>query len=218
MRDPCEHGPDPRIPPLPDMCKLALKISVLPVLAALLAGCAAPVMLGAAGAAGAGTVAVDRRDPGTMLDDERIEWKIRGAINLAGLAEDDLHHVKVTSFNRVVLLTGQVPDEEKRQRAAAEARAVARVRGVHNELVIGKPATIRTRAADTVITGRVKVAMATSEKLGGPLGLNVKVVTEDGAVFLMGLVTREQSETVTAVVSQVPGIRQIVRLFEFTDA
>ena len=199
------------------MFKLTLKLSLLPVLGALLGGCAAPVILGAAGAAGAGAVAVDQRDPKTMLDDERIEWRTRGAINLAGLKEDERHHVKVTSFNRIVLLTGQVPDEKAMQRAIAEASAVDRVRGIQNELVVGKPTTDMKRAADTLITGRVKVAMATSDKLRGPLAVNVKVVTEDGAVFLMGLVTREQSEAVTAVVSRVPGIREIVRLFEFTD-
>ena len=196
------------------MCKLALKLSILLVLGTLLGGCTAPVIVGAAGAAGAGTAAVDERPVGTMVADEGIEWRTRGAINRAGLAEDERHNVKVTSFNRIVLLTGQVPDEETRQRAAAEAGAVARVRGVHNELVIGKPTTLGTRSVDTVITGRIKIALATSGKLRPPLNLNVKVVTEDGVVFLMGLVTREQSEAVTAVVGTIPGVRQIVRLFE----
>ena len=199
------------------MFRLALKLSLLPLLGTLLGGCATPLILGAAGAAGAGTVAVDERDPRTMLADERIEWKVRSAINLAGLAEDERHHVKVTSFNRIVLLSGQVPDEKALQRAAAETGAVDQVRGVQNELVVGKPTNDLTRAADTLITGRIKVAMATSDELRSPLKLNVKVVTEDGTVFLMGLVTREQSEAVTAVVSRIPRVRQIVRLFEFSD-
>ena len=200
------------------MCKPTLKLLALPVLGALLGGCTAPLVVGAAGAAGAGTAAVDKRRIGTMVADEGIEWKTRGAINRAGLAEDDRHNVKVTSFNHVVLLTGQVPDEETRQRAGSAASAVARVRGVHNELVTGKPTTLSTRTVDTVITGRIKIALAASDKLPTPLKLNVKVVTENGAVFLMGIVTREQSETVTAVVSTVPGVRQIVRLFELSDA
>ncbi len=218
MRDPCDHGASQRIPAVPDVCELTLKLSILPVLGALLGGCAAPVVVGAAGAAGAGTAAAEERSLGTMVADERIEWKTRGAINRAGLAEDDHRNVKVTSFNRIVLLTGQVPDEETRQRAGAEAGAAARVRGVHNELVIGKPTTLGTRSVDTLITGRIKLALATSDKLPGPLRVNVKVVTEDGVVFLMGLMTREQSETVTAVVGTIPGVRQIVRLFEFSDA
>ena len=218
MRNPCDHGADRRIPTLPDMCKLTLKLSILAMLGTLLGGCTAPAVMGAAGAAGAGTAAVDERSVGTMVADERIEWKTRGAINRAGLAEDERHNVKVTSFNRIVLLTGQVPDEETRLRAGAEASAAARIRGVHNELVIGKPTADLKRAADTLITGRIKLALATSDKLPGPLRVNVKVVTEDGVVFLMGLMTREQSETVTAVVGTIPGVRQIVRLFELSDA
>ena len=196
------------------MRKLTSKLSVLLALGLLLGGCSAPVIVGTTGAAGAGTVAADYRTFGTMVEDEGIEWKARAAINLAGLTEDDRHHVKVTSFNRIVLLTGQVPDDAAKERAQKEADAVAQVRGVHNELVVKKPTALRTRSADTVITARVKVALATSDNLELPLRLNVKVVTEDGVVFLMGLVTREESEAITAIVGTVPGIRQIVRLFE----
>ena len=196
------------------MCKLIAKLSVLLVLGTLLGGCTVPIIMGAAGTAGAGTVAADHRTFGTMVEDEGIEWKVRTAINKAGLGEDDHHHAKVTSFNRIVLLTGQVPDEASKQRAAAEADEVAQVRGVHNELVVGKPTTLGTRSADIVITGRVKVALATNDGLKLPLKLNVKVVTEDGVVFLMGLVTHEETETITAAVGTVPGVGQIVRLFE----
>ena len=94
-----------------------------------------------------------------MVEDEGIEWKIRGAIHEAGLGEDDRHHVSVTSFNRIALLfTGQVPDEEAKRRAGAEASGTVQVRGIHNELVVGKPTSPAIRAADTVITGRVKLA------------------------------------------------------------
>ncbi len=203
---------------LPDVSGLMLKLSLLLVLGSLLGGCAAPVVVGTAGVAGAGTVAVDQRTLGTMVEDEGIEWKVRTAIGEADLSEDERHHIKVTSFNRIVLLTGQVPDEASKQRAGAEAGAVDQVRGVHNELVIGKPTTFGTRSADTVITGRVKVVLlAAGEDLPPPLNLNVKVVTEDGVVFLMGLVTREESEKITAITGTVPGIRQIVRLFEHPD-
>ena len=200
------------------MCKRIAKLSVLLVLGTLLGGCTAPLIVGAAGTAGAGTVAVDHRTFGTMVEDEGIEWKVRTGINEAGLGEDDHHNVKVTSFNRIVLLTGQVPDEASKQRAAAEADEVAQVRGVHNELVIGKPTKLGTRSADTVITGRIKVALATSDSLALPLKLNVKVVTENSVVFLMGLVTQEESEAITATVGTVPGVRQIVRLFEVPNA
>lgn len=188
------------------------------MLGALLGGCTAPAIVGTAGVAGTGAVAADQRTLGTMVEDEGIEWKVRGAINQAGLGEDDDHRVKVTSFNRIALLTGQVPDEEAKGRAGAEAERVDQVRGVHNELVIGKPTSLATRSADTVITARVKAALLTSSDLRPPTNVNTKVVTEDGVVFLMGLVTRDQADAVTAAVQTVPGVRQIVRLFEYPDS
>lgn len=177
-----------------------------------------PMIVGTAGVAGTGAVAADKRTLGTMVEDEGIEWKIRGAINKAGLGENDRHNVNVTSFNRIALLTGQVPDEEAKRRAGAEASGTAQVRGVHNELVIGKPTSLATRSADTVVTGRVKLALVNTVDLRPPTNVNTKVVTEDGAVFLMGLVTRKQAEAITAAVRKVPGVRQIVRLFEYPDA
>ena len=199
------------------MSKLSLTISSLLVFGMLAGGCA-PLVVGTAGVAGTGTVAADQRTFGTMVEDEGIEWKIRAAINRAGLAEDDHHNVKVTSYNRITLLTGQVPDEEAKRRAEAEAAGTDQVRGVHNELVIGTPTPLATRAADAVLTGRVKLALAASGDLRLPMNLNTKVVTENGAVFLMGLVTREEAEAITAAAQSVPGIRQIVRLFEYPDA
>ena len=187
------------------------------VLGALLGGCTAPVIVGTAGVAGSGAVAVDKRTFGTMVEDEGIEWKVRAAVNEAGLKEDDHHNVKVTSFNRIVLLTGQVPDEEAKGKAADEAGRVEQVRGVHNELVVGPPTKLSTRSADAVVTGRVKVAVAANSDLKPPANLSSKVVTEAGVVFLMGLVTREEAEAITAAAQTVPGVRQIVRLFEYPD-
>jgi osmotically-inducible protein OsmY len=184
----------------------------------VLGGCGVPIIVGTAGVAGTGTVAVDKRTFGTMVEDEGIEWKVRAAINEADLKEDDRHNVKVTSFNRVVLLTGQVPDEEAKGKAAAEAGRIEQVRGVHNELVVGPPTKLSRRSADTVVTGRVKVAVAANSDLKPPANVNNKVVTEDGVVFLMGLVTREEAEAITASAQSVPGIRQIVRLFEYPDS
>ena len=176
------------------------------------------MVVGTAGVAGSGTVAVDERTLGTMVEDEGIEWKVRAAINKAGMQEDDHHNVKVTSFNRIVLLTGQVPDEATKGRAAAEAGRVDQVRGVHNELMVRPPTKLSRRSADALVTGRVKIAVAAKSKLKPPTNLNGKVVTEDGVVFLMGLVTGEEAEAVTAAARSVRGVRQIVRLFEYPDS
>jgi len=197
------------------MSRPALTIASILAPILLLGGCGAPMVVGTAGVAGSGTVAVDKRTLGTMVEDESIEWKVRAAINEAGLQQDDHHNVKVTSFNRIVLLTGQVPDEAAKGKAAAEAGRVDQVRGVHNELVVRPPTKLSRRSADAVVTGRVKIAVAAKSKLKPPANLNGKVVTEDGVVFLMGLVTREEAEAVTAAARAVRGVRQIVRLFEY---
>ena len=167
-------------------------------------------------AAASASFASDRRTVGTIVEDESIEWKLRVALHDAGLAAGD-SNVNVTSYNRVVLLTGQTPDEGKKKRMGQLALEVPEVRAVHNELTIGPPAPLGVRAADSVVTSRVKLALTRS---GAPrAGTNVKVVTEDGVVFLMGLVSREVAETVTEVVrNKVAGVRQIVRLFEYREA
>ena len=165
-----------------------------------------------AAAAASASFAADRRTVGTMVEDETIEWKLRVALDDAGLTGGDFH-VNVTSFNRVVLLTGEVPNQEAKGKAGERAHRVAEVRGVHNELTVGPPVPVTVRASDTVITARVKLAVARS---GAPrAGTNIKVVTSNGVVFLMGLVTREVSEVATAAIRTVPGVRQIVRLFEY---
>ena len=199
------------------MTKLWLRLALLLALGTFAGGCAAPMLVGGAGVAGAGAVAADQRTAGAMVEDESIEWKVRIALHRAGLGKDDHHNVSVTSFNRVALLTGQVPDEEAKRQAGAEAERVDQVRGVHNELVTGQPTNISRRSSDTVVTGRVKLAILTSDDLKPPMNVNTKVVTEDGVVFLMGLVTREQAEAITASAQTVPGVRQIVRLFEYPD-
>lgn len=198
------------------MIRTPAALSFVVVLGLLLEGCASTALLGAAGVAGTSTVAVDRRTAGTMVEDETIEWKVRVALAEAGLS-NERHHVSVTSFNRIVLLTGQVPDEDAKRRAAAEAERADQVRGVHDELVVGPPTSVSRRSTDVVLTGHVRLAMATRSDSTAPANVNVKVVTENGVVFLMGLVTRKESETITEAARNVPGVAQIVRLFEYAE-
>ena len=199
------------------MIRIPAAFSLILAAGVLLEGCALPALLGTAGIAGTTTVAADRRTAGTMLEDEAIEWKVRVSLHEAGLSSDR-HHVSVTSFNRIVLLTGQVPDEDARRRAVAVAQKVAAVRGVHNELVVGRPTTVARQSEDLLVTGNVKLAMATVGGIAAPTNVNVKVVTENATVFLMGLVNREESERITVTVRQVAGVAQIVRLFEYLEA
>lgn len=200
-------GPPPMFKPAP--------LVILSLLAAtpLLGGCtmAATKAMAAASA----SFASDRRTVGTIVEDESIEWKLRVALHDAGLTGGD-SNVNVTSYNRVVLLSGQTPDEDKKKRMGRLAHEVPEVRAVHNELAIGPPTPLSVRATDTTITSRVKLALARARIPRA--GTNVKVVTEDGVVFLMGLVSREVGETVTEVVRNKAGVRQIVRLFEYRKA
>jgi len=193
--------------------KLATGIIAVLLTANLLSACA-PVVIG--GAATGATVAHDRRTVGTFIDDEGIELKARGNI----INEKDLNsqiHINITSINGVVLLSGEAPTEELRQRAEAIVRAIPKVRLIHNELTLAAPSSLMTRSSDTVITAKVKT------KLFGIKGhpdfdaTRVKVVTENGAVYLMGLMYRSEADAATEAARQVSGVQRVVKLFEYLN-
>jgi osmotically-inducible protein OsmY len=190
------------------------RITILALLALTqLSGCA-PVLVG--GAATGGAMALDRRTPGAFIDDERIEWTIRNAIR----QDQELSsqsNVSVVSYDGVVLLAGETPTEALRTRAAEHARNVEKVRRVHNELVIAAPSSLMTRSSDTAITARVKTRILGIRGLEGFDGTKVKVVTENGTVFLMGKLYRREADVVTDTARQVSGVQRIVRLFEYLD-
>jgi osmotically-inducible protein OsmY len=186
----------------------------LALLAISLLSACAPVLVG--GAATGGAMAVDRRTPGAFIDDERIEWTIRNAIRQdQQLASQS--NISVVSYDGVVLLAGEAPTEPLRARAAEHARNVEKVRRVHNELVIAAPSSMMTRSSDTSITARVKTRILGIRGLEGFDGTKVKVVTENGTVFLMGKLYHREADVVTDTARQVGGVQRIVRLFEYLD-
>jgi osmotically-inducible protein OsmY len=175
----------------------------------LAAGCA-PLVVGTAAVTGA-AVAHDRRSAGTVLDDQTIEFQALGNLH----ADKELYrqaHVNVTSYNRVALLTGEAPTEELKKRAAEIVRGIEKVRRVHNEIAIAAPSSFTSRSADTLLTGRVKAAMV---GIKGFDPTRVKVVTENGVVYLMGLVTRAEAETATEAARTTSGVQRVVRIFEY---
>ncbi len=178
------------------------------LLAPGLAGCVAAVGAGAA----AGTVAaVDRRTAGTLLDDEVIEWKALQALS----QEESLwsrSHIEVTSVNGVVLLTGETPDPAFKERIEAVVSGIPKVRRVVDEIAIAAPSSLLSRSSDALITGRVKAALLAGKALEAE---RIKVVTERGVVYLMGLVTREEADQATAVARRVGGVQKVVRVFEY---
>jgi osmotically-inducible protein OsmY len=186
---------------------LALALS-----ATLLSGCAAPVVLAGA-AAGSVAVAHDRRSAGTQLDDNAAEFKAKAAI-----AEDkelaDNSHINVTAFSGVVLISGETRRQDLRSRIEQLVRNVAASRKVYNEVVVGEPAATGARLSDSWISTKIKSKLLANEDIDGS---RVKVVTEAGSVFLMGLVTRAEANIATAVASDTGGVARIVRVFEYID-
>jgi osmotically-inducible protein OsmY len=176
-------------------------------------GCA-PVVVG--GAVAGGSALHDRRSVGTFVDDQGIEMKARLAIHDNRELSEQVH-VSVTSFNGVVLLTGQAPTETLRQQVQDIVAGVENVRLVHNEISIAAPNSMMTRSSDTLITAKVKTALFNIKGIEDFDPTRVKVVTEDGVVYLMGLVHRREADAVTDQARQVSGAMKIVKVFEYLD-
>jgi len=170
-----------------------------------LSGCI-PLVLGAA--VGGGMVATDRRTSGAQLDDEGIE--LRGGARVREIAGDSAH-VNITSFNRHVLLTGEVATAAVRQRVEATVARIENVSGVINELGVAPPSSLQQRSTDTYITGKVKASLLDSKDI---FANSYKVVTERNVVYLMGRVTRREADRGTEVTRGVSGVEKVVRVME----
>lgn len=176
----------------------------------LLAGCV-PLVVGGA-VAGTALVASDRRSVGAQADDEAIELKIANNI---GTGYGDRVHVNVTSYNGVVLLTGEVPAQDLVGTMAEIARTTAKVRRVHNEIVVGPVSDVGARSNDTYITSKVKSRFVEASKTFSPT--HVKVVTERGVVYLMGLVRRDEGDAAGQIAASTSGVVRVVKLFEYIN-
>ncbi len=186
----------------------------LPILAAslLFSGCA-PLVVG--GAVATAAVATDRRTTGSLIEDQAIEMRVRSALaDVPGMREQS--HINVTSYNGIVLLSGESPSETLRDQAGDIARNSEKVRRVDNEVQIAAPSSGMTRASDSYITSKVKASLL-KVKIKDFDPLRVKVVTENGTVYLMGLVTQEEGAAATDVARQVGGVQRIVKLFELLN-
>jgi osmotically-inducible protein OsmY len=194
------------------------------VAVAVVPGCA-PAVVG--GAAGAATVAMDPRSAGTQLDDQTIEVKtydlvrrdpeltdpsVPSLIDPVAPPPELRSHIEVTSYNGVVLLVGETPSAESRERLASGVGAIDKVRRVHNELVVGAPSSDQARAGDALLTLKVRSRLLAEKDFDSDA---VKVVTNARTVYLMGLVSRQQADIATAVARSTPGVERVVRLFEY---
>ena len=185
----------------------ALRLAALATALTMLGGCV-PVMV--AGAVGTTVmVASDRRSAGAQLDDESIEIKVTTKAN-----EEfgNRIHLNVTSYNGAVLLTGEVPDQGVLSRVGAIAKDTEKVRVVHNELVIGLLSDFSSRSNDTYITSKVKSRMIEANKFPPNV---VKVVTERGVVYLMGIVSKEEGDAAAEIAATTAGVVRVVKFFQY---
>ncbi|MCB1877255.1 MAG: BON domain-containing protein [Chromatiales bacterium] len=179
------------------------------LLAILLSGCEALVIGGAATGA---AMIHDRRSAGTVVDDQNLEIKAYAALKEDTLL-DERANVSVTSYNRILLLTGEAPTEELRQQAANLVAHLPGVRRVYNELRRAAPIAISRRGGDTVLTTRVKASLFKVD-LPDFDATRVKVVTSDHTVYLMGLLYDKEADAVVETVRRVPGVEKVVKIFE----
>jgi osmotically-inducible protein OsmY len=170
-----------------------------------LGGCV-PMIVGGAMAGGAMMV-IDRRTSGTQVEDQAIELK--AAARVRDLAT--LGHVNVTSYNRMLLVTGEVPTEDDKRRVEEAMQRVEQVRTVLNELEVAGNSSIASRSNDSLLSTKVKATFVDTKDLQAPA---IKVVTERGTVFLMGTVTEREATRSADVAASVPGVKKVVRAFE----
>ncbi|MBC8117952.1 MAG: BON domain-containing protein [Burkholderiaceae bacterium] len=176
-----------------------------------LAGCA-PLVIGAV-AAGTAVVATDRRSTGTQLDDKSIQVRVANELT-AALKGNDIH-ISVNSFERRVLLTGEVANEALKSEAGAIAARSKDVRMVSNELVIAPPSTFSERTEDNALGARVRAAFVNTKEISFN---SVDIVTERRTIYLMGRVTPKEGDVAAHVASRVSGVKQVVKLFDVAGA
>lgn len=183
--------------------------------AATLNGCAPVAVVGTAAYGAA--VLHERRTASTVLDDEVIEAKASHLFFQTPEVEQ-ASRISATSYNYAVLLTGQADTAEISQRFAEIVSRIPKVAKVYNEVQIGPAISLAQQSQDAVISARAKIAIGGGRDIKGFDATRVKIVTEDGVVYLMGLVTQNEADTATDIVRRLPNVRRVVKMFEYTDA
>lgn len=171
-----------------------------------LTGCVALVLGGTL--LGGSLVATDRRSPGAQIDDEGIELKSMGRI---GDVMGRRGNVSVTSYNRLALITGEVPNEADKTKVGAVVSRIDNVRSVVNELAVTAPTNFINHSSDALITSKVKASFVEASDLQTN---SIKVVTERGIVYLMGRLTEKEADRAATIARGVSGVRKVVKVFE----
>lgn len=187
--------------------KLAILIFVVVISGLQLQGCAVAAVSGAATGV---AMATDRRTAGTIVDDKAIEIKALHALS----RDSNLwkkSHFNVVSYNNDVLLLGQTPNPQLRQQAEDALRDIPKIKRIYNELTIKEPISLGDRSKDTWITTQVKAKMIGTREINPT---RVKVVTEDGVVYLMGITKQKEQMSSTDIAREVNGVNKVVQIFE----
>lgn len=187
---------------------LLARVAVLAMVAGMLVGCIGVVLGGAAGGA---SVVNDPRTTGSLVEDESIELKagnlLRGDKDLAQQI-----HINVTSYNQVVLVTGEAPTEDMRARVVELVKGIEKVRTTHNEVTLAAPSPLSSRTTDSWLTTSVKAKIVGAKELNA---IRIKVVTEAGTVYLLGLIKQDEGDLAGQLASQTAGVQRVVKLFEY---
>lgn len=184
---------------------MRIKVIIFLLVLFILSGCVAAVVAGAAG-----MVVYDGRSVMRIESDARIFYKVNKAIVSNPRFRDS--HVVVSSFNEVVLLTGQVPDLSLKLLAEKLAKESPKVQRVYNQLTVGPNTSLSTRSKDSWITSQVRAQMLAKKGLESG---SIRVVTEDSVVYMLGIVTLEQADLAVEVARKVNGVKKVVKVFRY---
>jgi len=175
----------------------------------LLQGCA-PLVVAGVGTTGV-IMAQDRRTHDAFLDDQKIEAT---AFERIDKQIKGIMHINVTSFNHNVLISGEVPDELTKDEVRKIVSGIEKVRNVSNELAVSPTSSLASRSNDSLITSSVKLRYLNNKQFNPE---HIKVVTEGGTVFLMGIVNHAEADAATEITRTTQGVQQVVRMFEYLD-
>ena len=190
------------------LSKFILTAALAATITTQLTGCFGVV---AGGAAAGGAIAADRRTSGIYVEDENIELK---AVKFMEIDLGENAHVNVTSYNRNVLLTGEVPDDAAKAKAEAAVKAITNVRNITNELAVGPKTSISSRSNDTYLTSKIKTKFVTENSFPANY---VKIVSENSVVYLLGIVNKTEADAAAAIASNTDGVEKVVKVFEYIE-
>ncbi len=190
------------------------KCAILTLIAILaLQGCTTALVIGITGGAISASLIHDRRTIGTIIDDQGIELKTSYAL----FNNKEIYyqsHINITSFNGVVLITGETLTNKMKHKISDEVRAIPKIRQIYNELIIGAPSALTARSSDAWITSKVKAKITVAHDINS---LHVKVVTEQGIVYLMGILTHDETNQVINIVTKSAGVQRVIKIFEYVS-